>query len=248
MAKKPRRHEEEDHPDETWLVPYSDVLTLLLALFIVLFAMSKVDQEKFQQLSETFRRTFVEGGAGILSGNRSITPELVTPPPPAGDQSGVSVQDMNAALNNYIQLNSMQDLVSIIRTPSGFSVRILDSVMFSPGSAMLIPTAQNLLNEIAQQAVKSSYYINIEGHTDDTATPTVNWQLSTGRALEVLKFMSAHDVLPDRLSATGYGQYHPLLPNITPENRSLNRRVEINFVSPDFFLSNKKILNKATND
>ncbi len=115
--------------------------------------------------------------------------------------------------------------------------------MFGQGSATLMASAEQVLNEISQLAIRSSYYINVEGHTDDTSTPANNWTLSIERAMSVLKYMAGDGVMPDRLSATGYGEYHPLLPNITEENRAKNRRVEIKFVTPEFFMYHEKALN-----
>lgn len=238
-----RKHEEEEHIDESWLVPYADVLTLLLALFIVLFATSKVDSEKFKQMADSFREAFsgTSSNQGILTGEGaiiSIAP--ASPPEKTGsgtDESEMNEDEMNAALNEFIQSNNMQNMVSIVSTKGGFTVRILDSVMFATGSDQIGPQAYALLNKISEVASKSPYYLSIEGHTDNTPArpPYTNWSLSVNRAVSVLNYMLNQGVNPQKLSAVGYSEYHPLFPNITEENRMKNRRVEINFVSPQFF-------------
>ena len=157
-----RRQEEEEHADETWLVPYSDVLTLLLALFIVLFAVSKVDAEKFKQLSESFQAVF-QGSTGVLPGERSFIPS-VTPPPASAPQTMdisqpeniMSDAEINDALNAFIDAHNLQEVVAIRATSSGFSIRVLDSVAFSSGSDHLQPGSEPLLDQIAEIASKSA--------------------------------------------------------------------------------------------
>ena len=134
---------------------------------------------------------------------------------------------------------NMDNMVSVVKTDKGLSVRILDSALFNSGSSELLPQAGPILDRIINIVKDSSYYINIEGHTDDTGDPDFNWKLSTERALSVIDYFVKADFNPVRLSASGYGQYHPILPNITAQNRSMNRRVEINMVTPEFAESGK---------
>jgi chemotaxis protein MotB len=236
MARQ-HKHEEEEHPDETWLVPYSDVLTLLLALFIVLFAVSKVDTEKFKSMAESFSVVF-SGSQGFLP--NMISEQSTSMPQPTGlsQGSGNELDDtqMNSVLNSFVEANNLQNLVAINPTSSGFTVRMLDGILFMPSSDRLLSNAFPVLDKIAELAGQAPYYINIEGHTDDTLSISdENWRLSINRALAVLKYMQHKGVDPKKLSVAGFGEYHPVLPNITDANRAINRRVEINFISPEYF-------------
>jgi chemotaxis protein MotB len=237
---KQKKHEEEEHPDETWLVPYSDVLTLLLALFIVLFAVSKVDTQKFTAMADSFTTIFNEASGFLPASNAMIGQPTSAPKAESAAGSGqdkLDDQRMNAALNSFIESNRLQDMVAVNPTASGFTVRVLDSVMFLPGSDRLLPNAYPVLDKIAELASRAPYNINVEGYTDDhpSASAMGNWQLSSNRALAVLSYMQGKGVDPRKLSAAGFGEYHPVLPNITERNRAINRRVEINFISPEYY-------------
>ncbi|NGQ96635.1 flagellar motor protein MotB [Brevibacillus sp. SYP-B805] len=250
MAKKASHHHE-DHIDETWLIPYADLLTLLLALFIVLFASSELDVKKFDQLVRSFNIA-LNGGVGVLS-NPSAVPfdpsqEMATVAnKKADDQEKTEeekklqeaferetrdLQKMKAQLDGYIQRNKLQDKLQTKLTEDGLLITILDNALFDSGSAALKPEARNLASEISKLLVPHPKRVTVTGHTDNrpihTAEFPSNWDLSTKRATNFLKVLLENKALdPAKFSATGKGEYHPVASNDTPEGRAKNRRVEV---------------------
>ena len=154
-------------------------------------------------------------------------------------QQRAAHQQIENQIKSMMQAQNMDNMISVVKTDKGLSVRILDSALFKTCSSELLPQAGPILDKVINIVKDSSYYVNIEGHTDDTGSPDFNWKLSTDRALSVISYFVQANFNPVRLSASGYGQYHPILPNITDQNRSMNRRVEINMVTPEFAESGK---------
>jgi len=242
-------HHEEEHADETWLVPYSDVLTLLLALFIVLFASSQVDQKKFEQMAASF--------AGAFAGNTSFFENVRTVPQAAADQPQPpnSVQSLFSAMGNekatnfqqetaqlleakrqldkYIQDNDLSGSFGTALTDGGLMVRIKDSALFASGQADLLPASRAYGATIAAMLATLPQQVVISGHTDNMPINTyefpTNWDLSAKRALNFMKFLLAQDgkLQPARFSAVGHGEYRPAASNATEEGRAQNRRVEV---------------------
>ncbi len=219
-----------------WMATFTDMTTLLLTFFVLLMSMANFDKVKIEQ------------SFGILAGSSGImTNPSVTPLSQMNIVAKRSIKDtvtktedqIEEQIKSMMHGQNMDNMVSVVKTDKGLSVRILDSALFNLGSSELLPQAGPILDRIINIVKDSSYYINIEGHTDDTGSPDFNWKLSTERALSVIDYFVKADFNPVRLSASGYGQYHPILPNITAQNRSMNRRVEINMVTPEFAESGK---------
>lgn len=219
-----------------WMTTFSDMTTLLLTFFVLLMSMANFDKVKMEQ------------SFGILAGSSGImTSPSVSPLSQMNIVAKRSIKDtvskteeqIESQVKSMMHGQNMDNMVSVVKTDKGLSVRILDSALFNSGSSELLPQAGPILDRIINIVKDSSYYINIEGHTDDTGDPDFNWKLSTERALSVIDYFVKADFNPVRLSASGYGQYHPILPNITAQNRSMNRRVEINMVTPEFAESGK---------
>jgi chemotaxis protein MotB len=236
MAKKHHAEEHEEHPDETWLVPYADVLTLLLALFIVLFAVSQVDVAKVQALAESFSVAF-SGTPGILTGETSIAPRI-SPSTSEGAQTreereSARLEELKKALEGYFESNQLSGLVETRLTEEGLLIILRDSLLFRAGSADLLQSSESLARVIATMLTTMSQRVVVGGHTDNSPINTVefpsNWDLSSKRAVNFMRYMlSAERLLrPERFSAIGYGEYRPLVPNNTDTNRQRNRRVEI---------------------
>ena len=246
MAKKIRHEEHEEHADETWLVPYADVLTLLLALFIVLFAMSKVDENKFKQMAESFREAFSAGNpsVGILPSNATIDPIVAPPPPPppaetsAKRKSGVDEEtnqltSLKRQLDNYIATNNLKSQLETELTNDGLVLVIKDTLFFPSGSANMIPQSEHIATSIATMLTTIDQKVVVSGHTDNMRINTPefpsNWDLSSKRAVNFMKYILQKEptLQPERFSAIGYGEYKPVAVNTTEEGRQQNRRVEI---------------------
>ncbi|MFY0543849.1 flagellar motor protein MotB [Brevibacillus sp. H7] len=251
MAKKARKHHHEEHMDETWLIPYADLLTLLLALFIVLFASSKIDAAKFDQLMRSFN-VALNGGVSVLD-----QPSAVPIDPSMAQQTfnrsqqeeqekteeqkkfereykqeTEDLQKLQQQLEGYIQQNQLQDKLQTRLTEQGLLITILDNALFDSGSAALKPEARKLATEMSAMLVPHPKQVTVTGHTDNVPInkpefPS-NWDLSVKRAVNFLKILLENKSLdPSKFSATGKGEYHPVASNSTPEGRAKNRRVEV---------------------
>lgn len=209
-----------------WLLTYADVITLMLALFIILFAMSTISRVKVQEFARS-----VSGGFDNTS--------AVNQPPNGGtnaDQSfnsNSSIPVIEKHLQQFVQKNQLQNQVQVRTDHRGLVVTLLsDKSYYNSGSAQLRPATMLILNGIYGFLKNTTNLIRVEGNTDNvpirTAQYPSNWDLSTARAVNVVRYLVERDGLnPTRVSAAGYGEYRPRTPNATPQERQQNRRVDI---------------------
>lgn len=233
-----RKKKSEDHGvDESWLLPYADLMTLLLALFIVLFASSTADTEKLEKLSSVFNEIF-DSGRGIMDNSAPTAvpdsndlPEDNTSSSYIEDQQ--SLEETQGKVDEYIAVHELENQFETQLTDEGLLVTIRDSVLFPPGKATIKSEYLLLADELTELLVfDPPRHIVITGHTDNvpmnTSEFTSNWELSVMRAVNFLKIMVKNDdVDPLLFSAKGYGEFHPIASNETAEGRSKNRRVEV---------------------
>jgi chemotaxis protein MotB len=238
MGKKKVHHEE--HADETWLLPYSDMMTLLLALFIVLFAMGQTDKEKFATMSREFNIIFA-GGSGMMQQDGSSAIPLNFPNAAisenAGSDSNGSIEEdkMNSVkgkLENEIKDNGYSDKVKVELTNEGLEISIQDVVLFNSGDADVLKGSEKLLIDMSKMLQSLDNDIKIVGHTDNVPIKNVkfrsNWDLSSMRAVNVMNFMVEYGKLSaEKFSVQAYGEFKPKYDNSTPDGRAKNRRVEI---------------------
>ncbi|MBE3572301.1 MAG: OmpA family protein [Moorella humiferrea] len=206
-----------------WLLTYADLITLLMAFFIVMYAISKVDMVRYQQLARALSQIFASSAGSIM------LPELgggdqVMPP---DELSGIA-----ESLSAYLAEEGLKDQVFVTTTAQGLIISFTGSVLFERGQADLRPTSLPLLQKIADYLQKVPNYIGVAGSTDDlpinTARFPSNWELSVIRATTVIRYFTENAGLdPSRFVALGYGEYHPLFPNNTEEDRRKNRRVDV---------------------
>lgn len=237
LAKKHKKHKHEEHVDESWLVPYADILTLLLALFIVLFATSSVDVAKLKQLSAVFSSVF-EGGSGVMEQPSPVEPsDSKSDMPPRSsayveDQQALSA--IQAKVENFIAQNELESQFATKMTDEGLLVTIRDSVLFDPGKADVKQEYLAIAKELSKILVfDPERSVIVTGHTDNVPMNneefSSNWELSVMRAVNFLKIMvdSNTQLDPMYFSAKGYGEYKPIATNDTVEGRAANRRVEV---------------------
>ncbi|TSB47032.1 OmpA family protein [Alkalicoccobacillus porphyridii] len=248
-----RKKVHDDHVDESWLLPYADMLTLLLALFIILFAMGQVDNARYESLKSALNDAL--GGTSILEYSDSLEGEGTSPPEAAAvpeqeddenedeqryDLDGAGMDgpsedlwELQRELNRYIEEQGLSDRLSTEIGMDGLLITINDNILFDSGSDQLKPTAQNLVHEIsAMLATDPPRYIQISGHTDDRPINTPqfqsNWTLSIARAENVLNdFLENEQLKPNQFIVAGHGEYKPVDTNETEDGRQKNRRVEI---------------------
>lgn len=200
----------ESHSRDRWLISYADLITLLLALFIVLYAAS--DKERAHRIAASFS---VEGqnGNGVLTGSDSMKNE--------------DAKVRHALMENQV----LAQKTKMHQTKYGLVVSLSEAGFFAPGDATVSAEADAVIGIIAESLRSSSTSVRIEGHTDSTPISTArfpsNWELSTARAASVLARLIEFGISPDRLSAAGYAGFQPVRDNSTPDGRAQNRRVDI---------------------
>ncbi len=220
-----------------WMITYSDLMSLLLTFFILLYSMSNIDAAKFKSISQSLQ--------GVLSG-LGYTHIIETPdnPPTLSDEildlddssnmnnikEGILL--MHERVSDYVSQEGLDAKVTVRMNKRGVFVDINEAILFDPGSAKIKESGIQVLKKLEGLINDFENELVIEGHTDDvpmrTALYPSNWELSTARAVSVLRYLSeVEGVDPKRLSAVGYGEYRPMVPNNSVENRSINRRVNI---------------------
>lgn len=244
MSRHKKHPPHEEHADETWLIPYADLLTLLLALFIVLFASSQVDKGKLARVAQSVDAAF----SGPFSSAPSGGVISIGPPGGGPGQRGETtfakgetpiemelkqLSSVKNELEGYIKSKNLDNDLETVMTDQGLIIRIKDTTLFPSGSADLGVEARDLTAKIAEIVGSVPQTIIITGHTDNVPINTPrypsNWDLSAQRALNVMKYMLEvnPEITPQRFSTVGYGEYRPLSLNDTAEGRAKNRRVEV---------------------
>lgn len=238
MAQKQNVKVEKDN-SERWLLTYADLMNLLLILFIILYTMSQVDIAKFNQLAASLKAAFGDSApASIIgqgaSGNSLLDFDANSPSPVMS--SNLEEQQMQAVketVSRIIEKENLKGDVEVSMQERGVVISIKERVLFAPGSADIDPGSRDTILRIGKVLLQiPGKHIRIEGHTDSDPINTPrfpdNQELSTARANSVFRILVNQVGLdPTLLSATGYGEYRPKVPNTTPENKAQNRRVDI---------------------
>jgi len=219
-----------------WLATYADTVTLLLTFFVLLYSLSTIDSQKFQQIAVAMQSAFSgKADRSILEFNSSSgdVPIVGKPQLTVEDaQENENLEILEDVLT-YIKENDLENDVQIYEDEKGLNIQMKDSVLFDTGKAELRSDSKNVLEKVSDLIGKVDNKIIIEGHTDNVPinTPAMpnNWHLSSARALSVLDyFLDSKKILnPQRFSAQGCGEYRPIAKNDTDEGRAKNRRVNI---------------------
>ena len=208
-----RRRPNFDDSSSSWLVTYSDAITLLLAFFVMILAVSDLNEGKIESLKE--------GLAEVISSETTTTP----------------FTDIRRGIDDYIEQNGLQDQVSVTLDPRGVQVEFANVALYDSGAASLKPAATPLLQELSRvirDVSHGSHMIEVEGHTDDLPISNEqfpsNWELSSARATGVVKYLLESGIEKERLKASGYADSRPKeelddLP--LSEQRKANRRVVV---------------------
>jgi chemotaxis protein MotB len=241
MAKKHKSGDHGDiHPDERWLITYADMITLLLAVFIVMYALSDTNLRKFNAFAQSLSSAF---NTDVFSGTDAFTVssgEAVAPGTGQVDSgNGVIASEartVQAAVNDYAIRQGLGGTVTVDQVAEGIAIRIQAGLLFQPGRARLDDASIGLLEQVASTIRPLPQNVRVVGNTDDTPTSGAlyadNFELSTARAMSVLRFLVAAGIDEERVSVGGAGQYNPLVPNTSSENRARNRRVDILVLYP----------------
>ena len=255
--KKKRGDDHGDHPDERWLVTYADLMTLLVALFMVLFSISSVNKTKFETLQHSLQDAFsgkiLPGGSAIkqAGGTTNIKTPSAAPKesslqpyvgaPKDTVKTGASSNDeqkkFEALKHKIDRVASKKDLsgkITATVTKDGLLIRLLtDDLLFDSGSAVPRPGSLPLLKDVANllASTQADHNLIVSGNTDSEPIHSGQFQdnlaLSTARAESIFRTFAVDGISPQRMTAAGRGAYAPITSNKTPAGRSVNRRVEI---------------------
>lgn len=229
MAKK----EKCDCPPQgapAWMATFSDMVTLLLTFFVLLLSMATFEPTKFAMTTQS-----LQGAFGVLESFPTVAIHpVVKIPRKSGDESKRkhALEDAQK-VKEIVESKSLDEAVKVEMTEKGMAILLRDPVGFASGSADLKGQGKDILKDIGE-IIKSNENLNIrvEGHTDDVPLTGgkygSNWALSTARSLSVVELLSEFTgINPANMSASGYGEYRPMVPNVDDKSRSLNRRIKI---------------------
>ncbi len=215
-------------PHAKWLTTFNDLITLMMVFFVLVFAMSKGDMTKIREFRSAIIQNF-----GALSKKGVGNGGLVdTAKPQAVSHNETRKNPVPAAIQKIMAEMDAIPNVTTENHQDGTVIRISGELLFASGSATINPESYPLLTKIGRLISRLPNRVRVEGHTDNvpisTGTFPSNWELSAARSVNIVKFLlNQTNVHPRRLSAVGYGESRPIRDNRTPENRALNRRVEI---------------------
>lgn len=236
MARRAKGPEKAENA-ERWLLTYADLITLLLAFFVILYAMANVDIKKFENLKGSLTRAF---NLGVLEGQSStaiVERTTVNPEQEVTDVTEPQGTNMRSQLQQLQEQEGFADVIQhITQRPEGIAISISGTVAFVSGSAELTPQGSAILTQLVEVLGPTDNDLRIEGHTDSLPTgsgryPT-NWDLSTARATTIVRFFEAAGLAPYRLSGGGYADQRSIASNETPRGRVQNRRAEIVLLDP----------------
>ncbi|NLZ91728.1 MAG: OmpA family protein [Clostridiales bacterium] len=226
-----------------WMTTYSDLVTLLLCFFVLLFSFSVIDAMKFEAIIRSF-----QGSLGILDGGKTIDEDqyisqaLESSRLLREQQEAESMEWLYRQLDEYIQQNNLEGTVVLGVEERGLLIRFKDQVLFDSGKAVIRKDGEPIVQSIGEILKQNDRAIRVEGHTDNVPMHSLlypsNWELSSARAVNVVKyFIEKVGIAPTRLSAAVYSEYHPIADNDTAENRQKNRRVDVVILRKSFELN-----------
>lgn len=236
MSKKaPEAPHAENH--ERWIVSYADMLTLLFALFVVLYATSDANPKKLQTVRHSIDQAF---SVGVLQGSNGSSPIFNTGgglTPSIDEIKSRNFVGLAKTLGSFARLNGLENKITIRSDVDSITISLADNLLFDSGSADLKPGAQDVLAQVASALAGLPNPLRIEGHTDNVPVNSpdfaTNWELSGARASRVLRFLEAAGPLDHaRMSFAGHAETRPVADNATVEGRALNRRADIVIVYP----------------
>lgn len=213
-----------------WITTYSDLITLMLAFFVILISFGTFEKGRIVRFVGSFVGSFK-----ILSGGLKTDPgEKVVEPSKEIIRTFREPGGLLTRMKGIVEKEGLKQGVEFRMTNEGFEINISDYLLFGlqPGSADITPEMKPFLDDLAEIISQTSYLVSIEGHTDELPIKNKqfpsSWELSTARAVAMLRYLiDEGGISPLRLSAKGFGEYRPLFPNDTPEHRARNRRVMI---------------------
>lgn len=231
-----------------WMVTYSDMVTLILVFFILLFSMSQIDLVKFEAISESFRNRMIldfypsaipvesPASSHLENGKRWNKFEVPLKKGSNDQSNGANPDDsldkLMKDVEGYLNKNELNHVISANRTERGVVLVLQESILFDSGEATILTSGTSFLKKIGELLSQMTNNVKVEGHTDSRPISShlypSNWELSGARASSVTRYLiTQHDLQESRFTIVGYSDTRPLEPNTTLTNMSKNRRVEI---------------------
>lgn len=237
-----------------WMVTYSDMVTLILVFFILLFSMSQIDLVKFEAISESFRNRMIfdffpspvpmdnptESSSHLESGKDSNEFNTPTQLPNVNDRDRDqeeeaqedSLTNLIEDVEDFLDQEELHNVITANRTERGVVLVLQESILFDPGEAIILPSGEPFLKKIGKLLSEIPNNVKVEGHTDTVPMASYrypsNWELSGARASSVIRYiLDEFSFDESRFSLAGFGETRPVKPNTTKENMRKNRRVEI---------------------
>lgn len=255
MSKKKHAHAEKEN-NERWLLTYSDLITLLMIFFVVMYAMSNVDVAKYRLISQSLG-VAMGGGKNVIQVTPGVADTIDRKSPGAAGFTAsqglteeitkqnlaniekIKLEEIKKQIDSYLNKSGLQTSVATDISERGLEVSLRDTVLFDSGKSVIKPEAVPKLIAIGKIVDQIPNYIKIEGHTDNVPIHTgqfpTNWELSAVRATTVTELLiNAVHIPPTKISAVGYGEFRPIASNSTEAGRTKNRRVNIVILSSKF--------------
>jgi chemotaxis protein MotB len=259
-----RKKKEDHISHDRWLVSYADFITLLFAFFVVMYSSAQVDKRRVGRLAMAIQVAFQELGVfdtsntkvplsesepipfskvqAVENVERTTDIEHVVQPmkgilgPPAPT---APLKDVQAELEKALSPEIQKRVVDIKTRKEGLIVSLREMGFYESGSSTLRPSAMGALDRLAAVLVPRTESMRIEGHTDNVPIHNLhfasNWELSTARSTELVRlFIDRYHVDPERLSAAGYAEFHPVADNDSADGRARNRRIDVVILNPMF--------------
>ncbi len=244
--KNPDPADEEDEDDgcdceegsPAWVMTFADLVTLLMVFFILLFAMGSIEDEKWRLVKQSLKTALGTDDipeAGTRQGLEVISAVLNEQSLQAVDEVGAMVakeiEEIASEVEEFVYKNKLGGQVQVSSDERGAVITVSDIVLFSPGTATVNKKGVHVIKQVFDLLNQFNYKVKIEGHTDDTPIRTdrfpSNWELSASRAAEVARMFVESGFSAENLSIEGLAQFRPKVPNTSPTNRAINRRIEI---------------------
>ncbi|HUO44443.1 MAG TPA: OmpA family protein [Burkholderiales bacterium] len=247
MARRRKTYVDRRQSDghERWLISYADFITLMFAVFVVLYAVSSLSEAKYKRLSQAIGEAFgaaVPSVAGAPGRQPATVPgahKAAAPGGNGGDAAGGALRELAQHLTEAMAPLVASGDARVLTSPGGIRVELNAGLLFKSGEAQLQEDSKHLMETVAMVLVRNgSLPVQVEGHTDDVPVAGVqfpsNWELSSARASSVVRALVDGGVDPRRLVAKGYAEYQPLESNATTAGRARNRRVVLSILAaPD---------------
>lgn len=237
-----KRKKKEEGSGATWLDTYADTVTLLMTFFVLLYSMSSLDESKVQQISAAFNEVMAGKAADSILQYNLYDGEV----PLVGGESKMESNDEYKVMDSnektfeevkeFVEKSGLAESITVLPDEKGVNLQLKDNILFETAKADLKDNSKVILDQISSLIANLPNNIIVEGHTDNvpinTSEYSSNWDLSSARATSVIKyFIEQKHLTGSRFSASGCGEYKPIAPNTSDENRARNRRVNILIVS-----------------